>query len=66
MYKPDQFAMTSGVIVPVDRPMLEEVLTDGRACRHEDPARVADDPRFARAIYRVALEAGLMEKVVLC
>jgi len=66
VYEPDQFAMTSGVIVPIDRPMLEEVLTDGRACRHEDPERVADDPRFARAIYRAAPEAGLMERVVLC
>ena len=64
VYEPDQFAMTSSVIVPVDRQMLEEVLADGRACRRSDPERVADDPRFATAIYRAALEAGLMENVV--
>jgi hypothetical protein len=66
VYEPDQFAMTSGVIVPVDRPLLEEVLTDGRACRHADPERIADDPRFAAAIYRAAVEAGLMDRVAFC
>jgi hypothetical protein len=60
----DQFAITSGVIVPVDRSMLEDVLTDVLACRHADPKRVGDDPRFASAIYRAALDGGIMEDVV--
>jgi hypothetical protein len=60
----DLFAITSGVVVPVDLPMLENVLTDVRACRHADPERIGDDPRFAAAIYRAALDAGVMDDVV--
>lgn len=60
----DQFAITSGVIVPVDRRMLEDVLTDVLTCRHSDPDCVGDDPRFASAIYRAALDCGAMEDVV--
>lgn len=59
----DGFAITSGVIVPVDGHMTEGVLTDALACRHPDPERVGDDPRFATAIYRAALDSGIMEHV---
>lgn len=59
----EPFVITSGVMVPVLGPMLEEVLTDARACRHPDPQRVSDDPRFAAAIYRAALDHGIMERV---
>jgi hypothetical protein len=61
----DVFAITSGVIVPINRSMLEDVLSDVLACRHSDPKRVGDDPRFASAIYRAALDRGIMEEVVL-
>ena len=60
----DLFAITSGVVVPVDLPMLEDVLTDVPACRHSDQEHIGDDPRFAAAIYRAALDAGVMDDVV--
>jgi hypothetical protein len=60
----DLFAITSGVVVPVDLPMLEDVLTDVLACRHADPEHIGGDPRFAVAIYRTALDAGVMDDVV--
>jgi hypothetical protein len=60
----DSFSITSGVIVPVDRPLLDDVLTDPIACRHADPQRVGDDPRFAAAIYRAALDSCIMNDVV--
>jgi hypothetical protein len=60
----DQFAMTSGVVVPVDLPILQDVLTDGLACRYTDPALVGDDPRFATAVYRAAIDAGVIDDVV--
>jgi hypothetical protein len=60
----DLFAIISGVVVPVDLPMLEDVLTDVLACRHADPERIGGDPRFAAAIYRAALDAGVMDDVV--
>jgi len=52
VYKADQFAMTSGVIVPIDRPMLEVVLADGRARRYSDAERVAGDTRLAATVPR--------------
>jgi hypothetical protein len=64
LHDADVFAITSGVIVPVDRSMLKDVLSDVVACRHSDPKRVGDDPRFASAIYRAALDCGIMEEVV--
>ena len=60
----DLFAITGGVVVPVDLPMLEDVLTDVLACRHADIERIGGDPRFAAAIYRAALDAGVMDDVV--
>jgi hypothetical protein len=60
----DLFAITSGIAIPVDRPMLEDVLSDIHACRHADPERIGDDPRFATAIYRAALDTGVFDDVV--
>jgi hypothetical protein len=64
---PDSFAMTAGVVVPVDRELFDEILTDSLnlgALQHTQPARLADDPRFATAIYRAAIDQGVMDQVV--
>ena len=58
--RPEAFAMTSGVVVPVDREMLEEALDEALPRVHGTPEQVADDRRFAAAIYRAALEHGLL------
>jgi hypothetical protein len=63
LFDADQFSMTSGAMVPTDWSLLKDVLTDGRACRYNDLQRIADDPRFATAIYRAALDYGAMENV---
>jgi hypothetical protein len=60
----DLLAITSVVVVPVDLPMLEDILTDVLACRHANPERIGDDLRFAAAIYRAALDTGVMDDVV--
>jgi hypothetical protein len=60
---PDTFAMTSGVIVPVDREALEEVLAEVLPRVRGSPDRVANDRRFATAIYRTAVARGLMERI---
>jgi hypothetical protein len=61
--EPEAFAMTAGVFVPVDRGMIEEVL-DGMLPRvRGEPEQVAEDPRFATAIYRIALAEGVMAQV---
>ncbi len=60
---PDAFAMTSGIIVPVDRDMMEEVLDQVLPRVRGEPDQVANDRRFASAIYRIAVANGLMERV---
>lgn len=62
---PAEFAMTCGVVVPVDSDLMEQIVLDSRAwLRHADPEQLADDPRFATAIYRTALSEGVMDGVV--
>ena len=60
---PETFAMTCGVIVPVDRGLLEEVIATVLPRVRGSPDRVANDRRFATAIYRTAVARGLMERV---
>jgi hypothetical protein len=60
---PDVFAMTSGIIVPVDREAMAEVLDEVLPRVRGTPDQVASDRRFATAIYRVAVAQGLMERI---
>jgi hypothetical protein len=62
---PDEFAMTCGVLVPVDAQLVEEALAGGLAwSRHDNAEKLAEDPRFATAVYRTAVENGVMQSVV--
>ena len=61
--EPDRFAMSCGVVVPVYREMMEEVALDMLAQRRSDPERVSQDPRFAIAIYRAAIDHGSLNNV---
>ena len=60
---PDTFTMTSGIIVPVDREVLEEVFDEVLPRVRGLPDQVANDRRFATAIYRTAVVRGLMERI---
>jgi hypothetical protein len=67
LYDLDSFAMTAGVVVPVDLELLDEILTDSLnlgAERHTQPACLADDLYFATAIYRAAIDQGVMNQVM--
>jgi hypothetical protein len=61
--QPENFWMSSGAFAPVTRELLEEVLLDRLAFRRGAPHEVAEDPRFAIAIYRAAIDSGMMERV---
>jgi len=64
LFAPEGFAMTCGAIVPVDDDVFADAADlDPLSWRQLQPARVADDPRFAAAIYRAALDCGIMECV---
>jgi hypothetical protein len=61
---PDAFAITCGIFVPVDAMLLHQVLNAGTARLQElDPIALADDPRFATALFRAAIDARVMENI---
>ena len=59
----DGFAMTCGVVVPVTDDLVDDILTDALAWYHSDLSTLAQDPKFATAIYRAALDYGIMDCV---
>lgn len=63
-YTPEGFSMAAGVNVPFDLGLLDDLNAEmpGRMRQKELPA-LMDDPRFAEAIYRIALAGGLMDRV---
>jgi hypothetical protein len=63
VFKVDSFVMTCGVMVPLDQTVIEQVMLDAPTLRAGDPRHVAQDPRLAVAIYRAAIESGMMEHV---
>jgi hypothetical protein len=63
LFEPESFAMTAGVVVPTTRKVMERVLHNARAWQHETREHLARDPRFAMAIYRAAIKAGIMADV---
>jgi hypothetical protein len=63
IYTPERFAMTAGVLVPLDIELIENAVADAPQLLRKRPDEVIDDRRFAEAIYRAALASGMMEQV---
>ena len=63
IYGPERFAMTAGVLVPLDIELIENAVADTPQLLRKRPDEVIDDRRFAEAIYRAALASGMMEQV---
>jgi hypothetical protein len=61
--KPEAFAMTARIVVPVSPELLEEVFDRAPALRRAERDVVAGDPRFAVGIYRAAVATGVMNSV---
>ena len=62
---PEAFAMTCGVIVPIDAMLLDEVFEEVLGRIRGEADAIANDRRFATAIYRRAVLEGLMDQVSL-
>ena len=60
---PDAFAMTSGAIVPVDAGLIEEVFDEVQGRVRGEPDIIANDRRFATAIYRTAVLSGALDQI---
>ncbi|ABE64906.1 hypothetical protein Nham_4307 (plasmid) [Nitrobacter hamburgensis X14] len=63
LFTPEGFAMTAGVLVPLDIELIEDAIADTPQLLRNRREELIDDRRFAEAIYRVALASGLMEQV---
>lgn len=60
---PEAFAMTCGVIVPVDAMLLDEVFEEVLGRIRGEADAIANDRRFATTIYRMAVLEGLIDQV---
>lgn len=61
---PGPFSMTAGVNIPFEIEMLEPVCTLlPQRMGNSKLSRIADDRRFAEAVYRVGLAAGVMDRL---
>jgi hypothetical protein len=57
-----EFSSTCGGVAPIDgRPVGNSLIDDVTSQRHSALERLADDPRFAAAICRSALDASIMD-----
>jgi hypothetical protein len=61
--RPEAFAITCGVIVPVDTTLIEAVFEEVLDRVHGAPDAIANDRRFATAIYRAAVMDGIMDQI---
>lgn len=63
LFTPERFAMTAGVLVPLDLELIEDAIAGTPQLLRKGYEEIINDRRFAEAIYRVALSSGLMEHV---
>jgi hypothetical protein len=63
LYMPDGFAMTAGVLVPLDAVLLSDAISALPRFVRKAPRQSIDDRRFAETLYRVALDDGVMDRV---
>lgn len=62
-FRPDQFCMTAGVGMPVDRYFLADALEAAPHLLRKPRVQAIEDPRFAEALYRTAIAARTMEEM---
>lgn len=62
-FTPAPFSMTAGVSIPLEGPLMRRTVDSVPQLLRKRPAQLLDDPRFAEALYRAALESGVMERV---
>ena len=63
VYSPEDFHMAAGVFVPLSGALLMSAIARRPILSRMDLDEAVEDRRFAEAIYREAVEAGVMERV---
>lgn len=61
--RPEAFAMTCGVIVPIDAALMDQVFDAVLGRVRGEPDVIANDRRFATALYRQAIADGIMDQI---
>ena len=61
--RPETFAMTCGVMVPTNAVLIDEVLDEVQGRVRGEPGAIANDRRFATALYRRAVMSGIMDQI---
>jgi hypothetical protein len=62
-YAPDRFVMTAGVGMPVDLALLTSAFESLPQLLSKSRAEAIEDRRFAEAVYRAAIQDGIMEGI---
>jgi hypothetical protein len=62
-YAPDRFVMTAGVGMPVDLALLTSAFESLPQLLRKSRAEAIEDRRFAEAVYRAAIQDGIMEGI---
>jgi hypothetical protein len=64
VFTPDEFSVTCGVMMPVDRMILEDAFDDVLPrLKNHTPEEICNDRRFAETIYRTAMAHGVMDEI---
>ncbi len=63
LYLPGDFAMTSGVLVPIDPDILDAAFAKVPGVLDMPTKHIASDSRFNTAVYRAAIGYGIMDNV---
>lgn len=63
LLRPEGFAMTARIVVPISPVLLKKVFDRTPALRRAEGDVLAGDPRFAIGIYRAAVATGAMDSV---
>jgi hypothetical protein len=63
VYAPEDFHMTAVVSVPLDGVLLMRAIARRPLLARMDSDEALQDRRFAEAIYREAINAGMMERI---
>jgi hypothetical protein len=63
LYTLEGFAMTAGVLVPLDIELIEYSIADTPQLLRKGQEEAINDRRLAESIYRAAVASGIMERV---
>jgi hypothetical protein len=64
VHTPDEFSVTCGVMMPVDKMILEDAFDEVLPrLKNHTPEGICNDRRFAEAIYRTAMASGVMDEI---